>query len=69
MPALVFFKKGEENEPIIYAGDLKKGEKILEWLISQKDPTVDTIEEVDGHILRRLIETSNHLAVYFCKLY
>lgn len=27
-------------------GDFKKSEKILEWLISQKDPNLDRIEEV-----------------------
>jgi len=89
LPALVFFKKGEEEEPIIYAGiipiglkifkniifyndflrlgDLKKSEKILDWLINQKDPSLDKIEDVDASTLRKLIETSDHLAVYFCK--
>ncbi|RWS17098.1 thioredoxin-like protein 1, partial [Dinothrombium tinctorium] len=66
LPALVFFKKGlNENEPIIYAGDLKKGEKILEWLISQKDPNLDKIEDVDEATLRQLIESTDHVAVYF----
>lgn len=43
IPALVFFKKSTvperhgETEPIIYAGDLKKGNKILEWLIQVRD--------------------------------
>ncbi|XP_054164277.1 uncharacterized protein LOC128961959 isoform X2 [Oppia nitens] len=65
LPALVFFKKGDEEEPIIYAGDLKRSEKILDWLINQKDPSLDKIEDVDAPALRKLIENSDHLAVYF----
>lgn len=49
------------------AGDFKKGERILDWLINQKDPSLDRIEEVDGGTLRKLIDTADHLAVYFCK--
>ncbi|CAG2115189.1 unnamed protein product, partial [Medioppia subpectinata] len=67
LPALVFFKQGDEGEPIIYAGDLKKSEKILDWLINQKDPSLDKIEDVDAPALRKLIENSDHLAVYFCE--
>jgi len=51
----------------LLAGDFKKAERILEWLINQKDPTRDTIEEVDAGALRKLIDTADHLAVYFCK--
>lgn len=50
-----------------YSGDFKKGERILDWLINQKDPSLDRIEEVDGGTLRKLIDTADHLAVYFCK--
>lgn len=103
MPAMVFFKKGEDI-PVIFAGewgfvylrsssssspssppplsvlestqsvrhlllsgDFKKSERILEWLINQKDPMLDRIEEVDGGTLRKLIDTADHLAVYFCE--
>ncbi|KAJ6215940.1 hypothetical protein RDWZM_010440 [Blomia tropicalis] len=64
LPALVFFKRGDEI-PVIFAGDFKKAEKILEWLINQKDPSLDRIEEVDSGTLRKLIDTADHLAVYF----
>lgn len=37
LPALLFFKKGDED-PIIFAGDLKKSNRILDWLVSMKDP-------------------------------
>ncbi|XP_074599634.1 hulk isoform X2 [Brevipalpus obovatus] len=65
LPALVFFKKGDENDPIIYPGDLKKSDKILDWLVSQKDPSLDMIEEVDGKTLRKLLASTEHIAVYF----
>ena len=74
LPALVFFRKevnadkpNAQPEPIIFAGDLKHGEKILEWLLSQKDPGLDKIEEVDEGTLRKIMETNDHVAVYFCK--
>lgn len=51
----------------ILLGDLKKPDKILEWLISMKDPSLDMIEEIDGKILRKLLATQDHVAVYFCK--
>lgn len=72
LPALVFFKKSDaltnmgETESTIFAGDLKKADKILEWLMSQKDPGHDKIEEVDENTLRRILEAHEHVAVYFC---
>ncbi|KAI1286795.1 Protein disulfide-isomerase A5 [Halotydeus destructor] len=71
LPSLVFFKKSEaldklgETESVIFAGDLKKGDKILEWLISQKDPGRDKIEEVDEPTLRRILEVHEHVTVFF----
>ena len=73
IPALVFFKKSTvpekhgETEPIIYAGDLKKGEKILDWLISMRDPGADKIEDVDEATLRKLLQMHEHVTVYFCE--
>lgn len=69
LPALVFFKKDKtgETESVIYAGDLKKGEKILEWLIGQKDPGASSIEEVNEAELLKLLENTEHVAVYFCE--
>lgn len=34
----------------------------------QKDPAGDMIEHVEGSDLQRIIDESNALAVYFCKL-
>lgn len=73
IPALVFFKKSTvperhgETDSIIYAGDLKKGNKILDWLIAMKDPSQDKIEEVDEVTLRKLLQQHEHVTVYFCK--
>lgn len=74
IPALVFFKKSTqpekhgETEPIVYAYDLKKGEKILEWLIAMRDPGQDKIEDVDEETLRKLLQMHEHVTVYFCQL-
>ncbi|GAB6029507.1 protein disulfide-isomerase precursor [Chamberlinius hualienensis] len=65
IPALLFIKKNVD--PVIYAGDLKNEEKILDWLISQKDPMGDVIEEVAGDILQDKITNADHVAVLFFK--
>ncbi|GBM37136.1 hypothetical protein AVEN_205580-1 [Araneus ventricosus] len=65
MPALIFFRFGDTEDPVIYAGDLKNGSDILSWLITQKDPSSDMIEEMDGDELEELIETAEFLAVLF----
>ena len=64
LPALLFFKRGDED-PIIFAGDLKKSNKILDWLISQKDPDMDRIEEVDAEQLKEMINKEPFVVVYF----
>ncbi|XP_035218229.1 protein disulfide-isomerase A5-like, partial [Stegodyphus dumicola] len=65
MPALVFFRFGDTEDAVVYAGDLKNGSDILDWLITQKDPSSDMIEEMDGDELEELIETADFLAVLF----
>ncbi|GFY48898.1 protein disulfide-isomerase [Trichonephila inaurata madagascariensis] len=65
VPALVFFRFGDTEDPVIYAGDLKNGTDILGWLITQKDPSSDMIEEMDGDELEELIESADFLAVLF----
>ncbi|XP_034650064.1 uncharacterized protein LOC117889742 isoform X8 [Drosophila subobscura] len=64
LPAIVFFKP-TSKEPVIYAGDLYEEEQILTWLITQKDPSGDVIEDLEGERLVRLIEESGSIAVYF----
>ncbi|XP_011196599.1 uncharacterized protein LOC105221368 isoform X12 [Zeugodacus cucurbitae] len=64
LPAIVFFKPSSK-EPVIYAGDLYEEEQILAWLLTQKDPSGDVIEDLEGEKLVHLIEESGSIAVYF----
>ncbi|XP_060651724.1 uncharacterized protein LOC132788368 isoform X1 [Drosophila nasuta] len=64
LPAIVFFKP-TSKEPVIYAGDLYEEEQILTWLLTQKDPSGDVIEDLEGERLVQLIEESGSIAVYF----
>nr|XP_040222177.2 uncharacterized protein LOC120949163 isoform X9 [Anopheles coluzzii] len=64
LPGIVFFKLSSK-EPVIYAGDLNDEDEILNWLMTQKNPGGDVIEDLDGPKLLALIEDSNALAVYF----
>lgn len=66
LPAILFFKLGAK-EPVIYAGDLYNEQQILQWLLTQKDPSGDVIEDVEGDELVGLINNAEALAVYFCK--
>lgn len=42
-------------------------DQILNWLMTQKDPGGDVIEDLEGQRLIDLIEESGSMAVYFCK--
>ncbi|XP_018054335.1 PREDICTED: uncharacterized protein LOC108691185 isoform X4 [Atta colombica] len=64
LPAILFFKMGSK-EPVIYAGDLYDEEQILQWLMTQKDPSGEIIEALEGEDLLNLIRESESLAVYF----
>uniref|UniRef100_A0AAG5DAX4 Thioredoxin domain-containing protein n=1 Tax=Anopheles atroparvus TaxID=41427 RepID=A0AAG5DAX4_ANOAO len=64
LPGIVFFKLSSK-EPVIYAGDLNDEDEILNWLMTQKNPGGDIIEDLDGTKLLGLIQDSNALAVYF----
>ena len=66
LPAVVFFRHGH-LEPVIYAGDLKNEERLLEWLLLQKDPTTDIIEEFEDEELVECIRQKEFVAVYFCQ--
>lgn len=50
-----------------YIGDLYEEEQILSWLMTQKDPGGDVIEDIEGQRLIDLIEESGSMAIYFCK--
>ncbi|XP_066141840.1 uncharacterized protein hlk isoform X1 [Euwallacea fornicatus] len=64
LPAILFFKSGSK-EPVIYAGDLYDEQQILQWLLTQKDPSGDIIEAAEGSELITLIDNEEALAVYF----
>ncbi|XP_021697964.1 uncharacterized protein LOC5573987 isoform X5 [Aedes aegypti] len=64
LPGIVFFKLSSKD-PVIYAGDLNNEDEILNWLMTQKNPGGDVIEDLDGSKLLALIEDSSALAVYF----
>ncbi|XP_070499227.1 uncharacterized protein hlk isoform X4 [Chironomus tepperi] len=66
LPAIVFYKQ-HSKEPVIYAGDLYDEEAILNWLLTQKNPGGDIIEDLEGAKLKKLIEESPSIAVYFYK--
>lgn len=48
-------------------GDLYDEGEILNWLLTQKDPSGEVIEELEGEELLKAIQKSESLAVYFCK--
>ncbi|CAB4068818.1 unnamed protein product [Lepeophtheirus salmonis] len=62
-PSIVIFRNFGE-EAVIYSGDLKNKESILEWLLVQKDPGNQAIESMEGTILRKTIEASDSIAVF-----
>ncbi|XP_076765990.1 hulk isoform X1 [Xylocopa sonorina] len=64
LPAILFFKMSSK-EPVIYAGDLYDEDQILQWLMTQKDPSGEVIEDLEGEELLNLIRESESLAVYF----
>lgn len=47
-------------------GDLKEEEEVLQWLITQR--TEDRIELVTRSMLETIVQETQYLAVYFCKL-
>lgn len=63
IPTMVFFEKGI---PHIYEGDLMKEDELLGWLLHQKRHS--EIPEVTDEMMDKLIETTQYLAVIFCKL-
>lgn len=52
-----------------FAGDLYDEQQILNWLLTQKDPSGEVIEALEGDDLMNMIKNSESLAVYFCKFH
>jgi thiol-disulfide isomerase/thioredoxin len=63
-PALVYFRK---SIPLVYdGGDLSDSEKVLAWLTSEDVfSTGDEIEDVNRHMLDKLLNEDDFVAVYF----
>ena len=62
-PALVYFRNGN---PLIYSGDLKDDQEVLEWLLEDEQRELnDEIEDINGRMLDKLIDSSPFLAVLF----
>lgn len=65
----IFKKKIDMNVNALYfesTGDLKEEEEVLQWLITQR--TEDRIELVTRSMLETIVQETQYLAVYFCKL-
>jgi len=65
-PSIVIFRSFGE-EAVIYAGDLKNEAAVLEWLVVQKDPANEAIDDRSGEALNRIIDRMEYVAVYVCK--
>lgn len=63
-PALVYFEK---EIPNVFEGDLMEEEVVLQWLITQR--TEDRIELITRIMLEAMVEETQYLAVYFCKMF
>ncbi|KAB7495240.1 hypothetical protein Anas_04501, partial [Armadillidium nasatum] len=62
LPALVYYRR---RIPVVYDGDLLNEDKVLEWLVANKNTgdDDDTIEDVTLGLLNTLIDSMDHLAV------
>ncbi|TRY76604.1 hypothetical protein TCAL_03494 [Tigriopus californicus] len=63
LPSIVIFRNFGDDA-VIYAGDLKNEEAVLEWLIVQRDPTNEAIEEKQGQTLRKIIMKTESVGVF-----
>ena len=62
----MFFRNNGE-EAVIYAGDIKNEDSILEWLLVQMDPSNEAIDDQENEELANEIENYDSIAVYICK--
>ena len=49
----------------LFVGNLLDAQTTLQWLLSQDDS--DSIEEVTGTMMEKLVKDTKHLVVLFCK--
>ena len=62
-PSIVFFRNFGA-EAVIYAGDIKNEDSILEWLLVQMDPSNEAIDDQEGDELADSIENDDSIAVF-----
>ncbi|XP_050711804.1 uncharacterized protein LOC126995938 isoform X6 [Eriocheir sinensis] len=64
LPALVYYRR---RIPVVYDGDLMNEDKVLEWLVENKNTgdDDDVIDDVTLGLLNTLIDSLDHLAVVF----
>ncbi|ROT67025.1 hypothetical protein C7M84_014912 [Penaeus vannamei] len=64
LPALVYYRR---RIPVVYDGDLMNEDKVLEWLVENKNTGDDDdfINDVTAGLLNTLIDSMDHLAVIF----
>lgn len=66
-PGLTYFRKGK---PINYDGDIDDEEEMLDWLTNPDNMELtDHIERVNRKMFLKIRQTSDYLAVFFCKLF
>lgn len=65
LPGLTYFRKGKN---INYDGDIDDEEEILDWLtLPDNMEMTDHIERVNRKMFQKIRQTSDYLAVFFCR--
>lgn len=65
-PGITYFRKGKY---INYDGDIDDEEEILDWLTDPENMELtDAIEKVNRKMFEKIRQSSDYLAVFFCKL-
>lgn len=65
LPGLTYFRKGKN---INYDGDIDDEEEVLDWLtLPDNMEMTDHIERVNRKMFQKIRQTSDYLAVFFCK--
>lgn len=67
LPGITYFRKGKF---INYDGDMDDEEEILDWLTNPDNMELtDHIERINRKMFHKIRQTSDYVAVYFCKFY
>lgn len=64
-PGITYFRKGKN---INYDGDIDDEEEILDWLTNPENMELtDHIERINKKMFQKVRQTTDYLAVFFCK--